>query len=172
MAERTVVVRETGVRFSASTLFKKEKRIKRGEKKVKILFVCKYNSFRSRIAEEYFKRINKNKKIDVVSRGIIMGGNSDREQRNISKKILGVNIAKRKPLPLNLQEMKKADLIIVIADDVPKIIFNYQLAPIMKKVVIWKIKDEQRKNRNNIKRIVLAIKRKVEKLNKRLNKNR
>jgi len=108
----------------------------------------------------------------VVSRGIIMGGNSDREQRNISKKILGVNIAKRKPLPLNLQEMKKADLIIVIADDVPKIIFNYQLAPIMKKVVIWKIKDEQRKNRNNIKRIVLAIKRKVEKLNKRLNKNR
>lgn len=55
---------------------------------MKILFICKYNAFRSRIAEEYFKKINKNSKIQVISRGFIMGGNSDNEQREISNKLL------------------------------------------------------------------------------------
>ena len=38
-----------------------------------ILFVCKYNRFRSRVAEAYFKKINKNKNISVKSAGIIKG---------------------------------------------------------------------------------------------------
>jgi len=36
---------------------------------MKILFVCKYNRFRSQFAEKYFRRINKNLK--VSSAGII-----------------------------------------------------------------------------------------------------
>jgi len=133
-----------------------------------IIFICKYNAFRSRIAEEYFKRINKNPRIKVISRGIIMGGDSDKTQRGLSKKLLGVDISKRKPVPINLQEMKKTDLIIVVADDVPKIVFNYQLSPIQEKVIIWKIKDEQRESEKNIKKIILTIKKRVEKLNKKL----
>ncbi len=173
MAERATVARKTRVRFPPSTLFKggKMKIKKINYKKIKdIIFVCKYNSFRSRVAEEYFKKINKNAKIRVMSRGIILGGDSDKAQRSISKKLLGINIAKRKPLPLNLQGMKKADLIIVVANDVPKVIFNYWLMPIKDKVIIWRIKDEQRMNEKNIKRIVLAIKRKVDKLNGKLSK--
>ena len=38
-----------------------------------ILFVCRYNRFRSRTAEAYFKKINKNKKIKVKSAGIFKG---------------------------------------------------------------------------------------------------
>lgn len=133
-----------------------------------ILFICKYNAFRSRIAEEYFRKINKSPRIKIASRGIIMGGNSDSIQRGIAKKILGVNIAKRKPMPLQLQELIKADLIVVVANDVPKIIFNYSLINLMKKVVIWEIKDEQKRNKNNIKNIVLQIKTKVEELNRGL----
>jgi len=129
-----------------------------------ILFICKYNVFRSRVAEEYFKKINKNKKIKVISRGIIMGGEGDKEQKDIPKKMIGADITKRKPMALTLQDLKKSDLIVVVADDIPKIIFNYQLIPIKNKVRIWNIKDEQKRNTRNIKGIVLIIKSKVDNL--------
>jgi len=135
---------------------------------MKILFICKYNAFRSRIAEEYFNKINKNRKIKVFGRGIIMGGNSDNKQRQISKQLLGINIAKRKPIPLTLQNLIESDLIVVVANDIPMIIFNYQLKSIKDKVIIWKIKDEQKMNTKNIKRIILEIKRKIEDLNIKL----
>ena len=139
---------------------------------MKILFICKYNAFRSRVAEEYFKKINQNNKIEGISRGFIMGGDSDKEQRKISQELLGINIAKRKPLPIKIKELVESDLIIVVANDIPKIMFNYALVPLYKKLIIWKIKDEQKRNRNNIKKIVLAIKKKVEKLNKKLEKRK
>ncbi|MEK6840924.1 MAG: hypothetical protein AABX79_03145, partial [Nanoarchaeota archaeon] len=59
---------------------------------MKILFVCKYNAFRSRVAEEYFNKVISDKKIkgvNVISRGIIIGQDSDSEQRRISKSLLG-----------------------------------------------------------------------------------
>jgi protein-tyrosine-phosphatase len=132
---------------------------------MKIIFICKYNAFRSRVAEEYFNKINKNKKIKVISRGLIMGGNSDNEQRQISNKLLGINIAKRKPLPITLPELIESDLIIVVANDVPKVIFDYQNVNLQKKLIIWKIKDEQKRNKSNINNIVLKIKERVENLN-------
>ena len=134
----------------------------------KILFVCKYNAFRSRVAEEYFNKTSPENK--AISRGIIMGENSDWVQRNIAKSLLGINIAKRKPLPLSFQSMRDADLIIVAANYIPKIIFNYPLPSIQKKLIIWKIKDEQARNKKNITRIVLKIKKKVDELNKKLQK--
>ncbi len=137
----------------------------------KIIFVCKHNVFRSRIAEEYFKKINKNPNVEAVSRGLVMGGNSDAEQREISKKLLNVDIAKRGPIPLNFGEMARADSIFVVANDIPGIIFDYQKIKIQAKVIIWKIPDEQRRNKKNITRIVLMIKRKVEELNKNLKSN-
>jgi protein-tyrosine-phosphatase len=140
------------------------------EEKMNILFICKYNAFRSRIAEEYFRKTNKNPKIKTASRGLIMGGVPDKEQIQISKQILGIKINKRKALPVKKSELKEADLIIVVADDVPRIIFNYKGNILQKKVVIWKIKDEQKRNQNNIKSIVLQIKDKVEELNRKLRK--
>jgi len=138
----------------------------------KILFICKYNVFRSRVAEEYFRKINKNPKIKIASSGLIMGGNSDAEQREIAKKILGINITKRKPMPIKLQELIKADLIVVVADDIPEILFNYQIVSLQKKLVMWKIKDEQKRNKENINKITLLIKNKVDKLNKELEKRK
>ena len=132
-----------------------------------ILFVCKYNAFRSRVAEEYFNK--KNSKNKAISRGIIMGEDSDSAQRKVAKKLLEINIAKRKPLPLTFQSMRDADLIVVAANDIPKIIFNYPLPSIQKKLIVWKIKDEQARNKKNITRIVLKIKKKVDELNKKLN---
>ena len=136
----------------------------------KILFVCKYNAFRSRVAEEYFNKTSPENK--AISRGIIMGENSDWVQRNIAKSLLGINIAKRKPLPLTFQDMKNSDLIVVVANDIPKIIFNYPLPSIQKKLVLWKIKDEQNMNEANIRKIVLVIKRRIDALIKKLQKQK
>ena len=136
----------------------------------KILFVCKYNAFRSRVAEEYFNKINPRN--GAISRGIIMGEDSDGVQRKVAKFLLGINISKRKPLPLTFQDMKNSDLIVVVANDIPKIIFNYPLPSIQKKLVIWKIKDEQNMNEANIRKIVLAIKRKIDALTKKLQKQK
>ena len=36
-----------------------------------ILFVCKHNVFRSKIAEAYFKKVNQNREINAKSAGII-----------------------------------------------------------------------------------------------------
>ena len=137
---------------------------------MKILFICKHNIFRSRIAEEYFKKTNRNKKIEVISRGIVMGGHSDKEQREIPKKLLGINIDNRKPIPLNIRDLKNSDMIIVVANDIPRRIFDYQKMYIQNKVFIWKIKDEQKQNKNNIKSIVLKIKKRVDRLNRKLRK--
>lgn len=135
---------------------------------MKILFICKYNAFRSRIAEEYFRKINKNPKIKAISRGLIMGGISDKEQRKISKEFLGIDISKRNSMPLKIQDLLESDLIIVVANDIPKIIFNYQLVNLKKKIIIWGIKDEQKQNTKNIKNVVLSIKEKIDALVKKL----
>ena len=68
--------------------------------------------------------------------------------------------------------MKKSDLIVIVADDIPKIIFNYPLPSIQKKLIVWRIKDEQNMNEANIKKIVLEIKEKVDALIKQLEKKK
>jgi protein-tyrosine-phosphatase len=138
---------------------------------MKLLFICKYNAFRSRVAEEYFKKINKNKKIQVISRGLIYGGDADIEQQEMVKELLGIGIAKRNPLQLTLDDLKTSDIIIVVANDIPKKIFDYKSYKFIKKIHFWKIKDEQYRDKKNIKRIIFNIKRRVDKLNRKLSKN-
>jgi hypothetical protein len=46
--------------------------------------------------------------------------------------------------------------------------FNYHSGILMKKIRVWKIKDEHNRNVKNIKRITLEIKERIEKLNKEL----
>lgn len=136
---------------------------------MKILFVCKYNAFRSRVAEEYFRKINKNRKVKIMgSRGLIMGGDSDPVQRQEAKRLLGINIAKRKPMSLAIKDIIEADRIIVVANDVPRIIFDYMKGLYSRKVVIWRIRDEQKRNRKNIIKIISAIKKKVDRLERKL----
>ncbi len=132
--------------------------------------MCKYNAFRSRVAEEYFNKINTNKKIKAYSRGFIPGEESDGIQRRTVKSLLGVSISKRKPIGVNIEDLKNSDLIVVVADDVPKIMFNYPYVVLNKKMIFWNIKDEQYGKKENIKKIILEIKRKVDALNKQLNK--
>jgi len=133
---------------------------------MKIIFVCKYNAFRSKIALSYFNKINKNKEIKAVSRGFIMGGKPDKIQKGIAKK-MGVEI-KGKQNCINLKELIEADKIILVANDIPKKMFDYKLINLKKKLENWRIKDEQKQNPKNIEKIIKKIKSKIGKLNKQL----
>jgi protein-tyrosine-phosphatase len=144
MAERTVVVRVAGVRFSPFTLLD---RIKKRMKNKRILFVCKHNVFRSKIAEAYFKKINRNKNFIIDSAGIIksdMLTKTEKEIVALQRKIardFGLNV-KGISKPLRTSILSKQDLIVIVADDVQKDIFNnsFYLKPDLK-IIRIKIPD-------------------------------
>jgi len=135
---------------------------------MKILFICKYNAFRSRAAEAYFRKLNNDKRIHVSSAGFIDGGSADKVQREIAKKLLDVDI-RGKITYLSLDLLRKQDLVVIVAKDVPKIMFNNSYGYGKTKFVYWGIKDEQLLNKKNVKVIVKKIKKRVERLIKNLN---
>jgi len=130
---------------------------------MKILFVCKNNRFRSKIAEAYFKKINKNKNIKFSSAGIFRGSPIKKQTKEIIKKFN--IIIKGKPRTISTDLLKKQDLIIIVANDVPKSIFNKKY---FKKIKIWKIPDSYIVNKKKIEKIIKKIIKKVDKLNRRL----
>lgn len=133
-----------------------------------ILFVCKYNRFRSRVAEIYLNSILKNKKIKIFSRGIIKGSLPlDEQEAKVAKK-LGI-ILKGKPKTLSSSLLKKVDKIIVVANDIPLELFDN---PLYKdKVELWKISDNKNGEDKSIEKIIKEILVKVKKLNKELETN-
>jgi protein-tyrosine-phosphatase len=103
-----------------------------------ILFVCRYNRFRSRIAESYFKKINKNKDIHVKSAGVIRGSYPLDKREVAAAKSLGIKLA-GKPIGLSTDLMKEVDLIIIVADNIPRNMLNFN--GYTGKVIVWRIKD-------------------------------
>ena len=144
-----------------------------------ILFVCKHNVFRSKMAEAYFKKINKNKKIKIASAGIIKPDILNRTQKNIIKfqrktaRGFGIEI-KDNANQMSLSLLKKQDLIIVVADNIPEKMFkDFYTKPTLK-IVKWKIPDAKG-DKNDVFLIKEDIKRiikKVDSLVKQLEKER
>ena len=138
---------------------------------MKILFVCKYNRFRSKTAEVYFNKINRNKKISVASAGIIevnkpLDSAEKRRNKYLLKKF-GFKL-KARSVSISVRTLLEADKIIVVANDVPKILFDSKKWK--NKVEIWKIPDEDADNKRNINKIVGSIMKKVDNLVKKLEK--
>ncbi len=131
-----------------------------------ILFVCKYNRFRSRVAEAYFKKINKNKEIKVKSTGIIKGNYPPDKAQILGAKKLGLNI-EGKPQGLSTDLLKWQNTTIIVANDVPPEIFK-ENKKFGKKTIVWKIPDEYYGNKNHINLIIKAIIKKVDSLNNTL----
>src|SRR3989344_3928855 len=102
---------------------------------MKLLFVCKHNRFRSKIAEPYFNKKIKNKNMKASSSGIFKDVDVADSVVEIGKE-LGLKID-RKSRGLERKNVKSQDLVIIVADNVPKSIFK----KIAKKIKVWKIKD-------------------------------
>jgi protein-tyrosine-phosphatase len=134
-------------------------------KKVNILFICRYNRFRSRVAEVYFKKINKNKNIKVKSAGLIKGEPLNPKTVAIAKKF-GFDIS-GKPQGLTSKLMVWQDLTVIVADDVPEQVFDRNKI-YGKKVINWNIKDSREYDFKEIKNLIEEIVKKVDKLNKEL----
>lgn len=133
------------------------------KKKINILFVCRHNRFRSRVAEAHFKKINRNKNISVKSAGLMKGLPilNKTQVALASSKEFGLNI-RGKPQGLSSKLLGWQNIIIIVADDVPPKIFD-KSKKYGKKLIVWKIKDSKKGNdKKDIKR---AIKEVIKKIN-------
>jgi protein-tyrosine-phosphatase len=133
--------------------------------KLNILFVCRYNRFRSRIAEAYFKKINKNKNIKVKSAGLFKGSPLSPETIKNAKRF-GLNIVGRVN-GLSSAVIKNQNIIVVVADDVPSQVFD-KSRKMGKKVLLWNIKDANYKNQKSVEKVIKKIIKKVNDLNNKL----
>ena len=125
----------------------------------RILFVCKHNRFRSRVALAYFNKINNNKRIKAESSGILQGFLPLDKYQVKTAKEFGLNIL-GKPRTTSMELLKKQNLIIVIANDIPKTIFSYKWYK--DKVIIWRIRYvNEGSDINGDRRIIKAIIKKV-----------
>lgn len=130
---------------------------------MKILFICKHNRFRSRVASAYFNKINKN--TGNISKGAgIFGDHSNLDENEVGlSKERGVDI-RGKPQQVNSELLEWADKIIIVADDVSK----QDIKVKDKEVIIWKVHDvdDASDAKKAIKETIQEIKKRVDELSK------
>lgn len=130
----------------------------------KILFVCKFNRFRSQIAAGFFDKLKLNNNYIVSSAGLIQG-------QPIGKEVKGVastyKIRLSKPKGLVREILNKQDIIVIVANDVPPSIFK-NLKKSGTIIKVWKIPDAKETNKVKLASIVKQIRTHVEKLTREL----
>ncbi|MBN1544392.1 hypothetical protein JW898_02930 [Candidatus Woesearchaeota archaeon] len=103
-----------------------------------VLFVCKYNRFRSKAAEAFFNSIAEGLGHQARSAGIIKGS-------DISGAIIS-NMEKEGIMPLgpprtlDIPLLRWQNMVVIVADDVPESIFCESRKQ-GKKVVVWSVSD-------------------------------
>jgi len=129
----------------------------------RIIFICKHNVFRSRIAETLFNRLNKNLQFKAKSAGIIIGQHPNKNQADVIKK-RGIEI-KGNPAGLSIKLLDQQDIVILVANDVPPSIFPKKYT---KKLIVWKIPDVTNGDKREIDRVIRLIEKGVKDLIKKL----
>jgi len=125
-----------------------------------ILFICKHNRFRSKVAEAIFKKLDK--KDRVRSRGIIKDVDvADSVLKIMKEKV--IEIKDKKSRSLTRKDIEWADLIVIVAD-------NLWIRFPGKKVLVWKVPDVSQKYFRGIKIIIDDIEKRVKKLVRLLGK--
>ena len=110
---------------------------------MKILFVCKYNRFRSKVAEAIFNSLNKNKEIKAESAGmtvdVIRPYIEPMVLDIVNKKGYAMKDSRSRQLTRELIEKGNFDLIIISANNVEPEFF-YKIDKKIK-VIQWPVKD-------------------------------
>src|SRR6185503_12200031 len=104
-----------------------------------VLFVCKWNRFRSKAAESVFNKLNKNRRNSAQSAGLFPGVAVSKDIFEAGRE-LGFEI-NMKQQGITHALLMWSDLIVITADDVPPSIFNDVVNNDGKRVIVWKIKD-------------------------------
>ena len=122
---------------------------------MKILFLCKHNRFRSKVAETIFNKLSNDK---AESAGLHLDELRPYVEKNV------IEIMKEKgyeiggvPRKFNKEMIKNFDLIVVVVDDV-------DLSGFKGKMIKWKIPDCNANDIVKIREIIDEIEEKVKKL--------
>jgi protein-tyrosine-phosphatase len=124
----------------------------------RILFICKYNRFRSKTAEAIFNKLNKDKSIIAKSAGLVKGASISKVNLEVASE-LGLKI-REKPLGLTTELLKWQDTLIIVADDIPKSLFK-ENKDYGKKLIWWSIPDSKTDTKEEIRKITKQIELKV-----------
>ncbi len=124
-----------------------------------ILFVCRFNRFRSKVAEAMFNKINKNKRFKARSAGIIKGNPISKEIKETARKF-GILI-QGTPIGLSSELLKWQDMTVIVADDVPKQVFRDN-KKYGKKIIIWKIPDADEETETDMLKRINMIHKRIE----------
>ena len=125
--------------------------------KKNILFVCKWNRFRSKIAEALFNKYNRNPNYKAKSAGLIKG--SPIKPVSPVIKEFGIKI-KGPTMGISTKLLKWHNVMIIVADDVPKHLFKDN-KKFGKKLIVWEIPDAKTDDDREIRKIVKRIKRRI-----------
>ncbi len=133
---------------------------------MKILFVCKHNRFRSKVAEAIFNKLNKNKEIKAESAGIL----TDDLRPYVAEIVIEVMRQKSyriygKPRQLTKNMVNDFDMVVIVADNVNKEFFN----DFFEDIVQWQISDCNAGEIDKIKQTIEKIEENVKDLLKNLN---
>jgi len=124
----------------------------------KILFVCIENAGRSQMAEAFANHLGKGK-IEAYSAGTM----PSEEVNVIVAQVMmenGIDISRNKPKPLDITMVKEADVIIVMGCGAE----DFCPAPLIDKVIAWKLEDPKNKSIEKVRQIRDDIERRVREL--------
>ena len=111
------------------------------------------------MAESFFNRLNKNKSHKAKSAGLIKGDPLNPITCKVTKEF-GAEM-KGAPKGLSAEILKWQDLIVVVANDVPLIVFKSN--KLLVKVIKWNICDTKSLKRKDLAKVILKIETKVKK---------
>ena len=132
---------------------------------MKILFICKYNRFRSKVAEALFNKYNKNKVHEAKSAGVIV----DIIRPFVSQIIvvelskMRAEVAEEKSQQVNDSLIEWADKIIIVADNVPVELFPRE------KSEVWPVKDASELDVESTRRSMKDIDKRMKEFVKKIN---
>lgn len=123
-----------------------------------LLFVCRYNRFRSVLAHAFFTKYNTNKQIIVKSAAPIKGRHFSQEVKQLAREFQLT--LKNKPEGLTSDLMAWQDITIIVADDVSETLFDKNKAE-GKHVIVWGIQDTATGSLEEMRLIAQQIEQKV-----------
>lgn len=127
---------------------------------MRILFICKYNRFRSKVAEAFFNKFNKNPRFKAESAGT--EPDFQKVVENVKKALREFKIDKvnENPRKINQNMIDKAGLIVIVAEEVN--LDKYDTSK--KKVIKWEISDTFKEDFKGILKRTIDIEKRIKKL--------
>ncbi|PIN77996.1 hypothetical protein COV15_00635 [Candidatus Woesearchaeota archaeon CG10_big_fil_rev_8_21_14_0_10_34_12] len=125
---------------------------------MKIVFVCKHNRFRSKVAETIFNKLNKNKSVMAESAGLVPDSAHPYVAESVIKIMdeMGYKVG-GKPRQLTRGLLEGFDMLVIVANDIDKQFFH----DFSGKILQWDIPDCDQADEKRIREIIDKIEGKV-----------